>query len=250
MNSPLFRADRFLTRYTDRKLLPLRAARGVVSFTFDDAPLSACVAGAAALERHGARGTWYVAGGLTDGSELGRPCHTEAALRDLLAAGHQLGCHTWSHVEVNRIDHARRIGELDRSKAWLAGLGVNLETLDFAYPLGGVSIGAKHDCAGRFRSSRATGRGAHIGSADLNALKTHRFYRSAPDAAAYAERLAQTAAQRGWLILNTHEVADDAGPYGCSPQELRTAIGQALDAGCLVLPVTAALDYLTAAAAA
>lgn len=237
------RASRFLSRYTDRRLLPLRGDVGVVSFSFDDAPMSACIAGAAALERHGVRGTFYVAGGLTDGVEEGLRCHSEAALRKLQSDGHQLGCHSFSHVHVNRIDAERRRQEFERSAAFLGRLGVDLETLDFAYPFGGVNVAAKRDCAARFRSSRATGGGTHVGVADLNALHTHRFYRSQPDGVSYRERLAVAASQRGWLVVNTHEVADDAGPFGCTPDELQSAVKQALDAGCRVLTVTAAVDY-------
>jgi len=243
-----FRASRFLSRFTDRRPLALKGDRGVVSFSFDDAPMSACVAGAAALERHGLRATYYIAGGLTDGTELGLPCHSEAALRDLLAAGHQLGAHSFDHVPVDRLGKARRMDQFDRSDAFLERLGVSRASLDFAYPLGAVAAGAKHDCAGRYRSSRATGGGAQFGSADLNALKTHRLYRSGPDGVDYAQVLGQTARHRGWLVVNTHEVDDGGGPYGCSPQTLDRAVRQALDAGCQVLTVGAALDYWMARA--
>ena len=38
----------------------------MVSFTFDDAPISAATRGAGMLEEYDARGTFYVAGGLAD----------------------------------------------------------------------------------------------------------------------------------------------------------------------------------------
>ncbi len=243
------RASRYLSRYTDRRLMPLRGNSGVVSFSFDDAPLSACIAGAAALEAHGVRGTFYVAGGLTDGVEEGLRCHSEGALRTLLGNGHQLGAHSFSHVHVDRLNSAGRRQEFDRSASFLRGLGVDMAALDFAYPFGGVNLGAKHDCARRYRSSRATGGGTHVGEADLNALRTHRLYRSQPDGVSYIERLAIAANQRGWLVVNTHEVQDDAGPFGCTPAELRTAVRQALASGCQVMTVGAAIEYWTAQAA-
>ncbi|MCZ2498412.1 polysaccharide deacetylase family protein [Xylophilus sp. Kf1] len=246
--SPTFRASRFLSRFTDRRLLALKGERGVVSFSFDDAPMSACTTGAEVLERHGVRGTYYIAGGLTDGTELGLPCHSEAALRGLLAAGHQLGAHSFDHVRVDRLDRAARRSQFDRCDAFLESLGVDRATLDFAYPLGAVAMGAKRDSAARYRSARATGGGAHIGFADLNALRSHRLYRAGPDGVDYAQVLAQTAARRGWLVVNTHEVDDGDGPYGCSPQGLDRAVRQALDAGCQVMTVGAALDHWTARA--
>lgn len=237
------RASRFLSRYSDRNPMPLRGGRGVVSFTFDDAPMSACVAGAAALEAFGVRGTWYIAGGLTDGVEEGIACHSQAALRGLLAAGHQLGAHSFSHVHMDRLDAAQRREQMDRSGDFLAGLGVDPGTLDFAYPFGGVNVGAKRDAAARYRSSRATGGGTQVGTADLNALRTHRFYRDEPDGVPYTERLAVAAREGGWLVVNTHDVQDAPGPVGCTRAALERAVRQALDAGCQVLTVAAALDY-------
>lgn len=237
------RASRYLSRHTDRRMLPLRGERGVVSFTFDDAPMSACLAGARALESLGVRGTYYVAGGLTDGAEQGRACHSGPVLRHLLDAGHQLGAHSFSHVHVDRMGAAERREEFDRSADFLGSLGVDLQSLDFAYPFGGMDVGAKRDCASRYRSSRVTGGGTHVGVADLNALRTHRLYRSEPDGVAYADRLAVAARQRGWLVVNTHEVEPSAGAFGCTPETLSSAVAVALEAGCLVLTVGAAIDY-------
>ena len=74
--------------------------QGVVSFTFDDFPKSALTAGGSILERHGARGTYYVASKLakTDGA-VGRLFDVE----DISAAhhnGHEIGCHTYTHLKM------------------------------------------------------------------------------------------------------------------------------------------------------
>ncbi len=87
--------------------LPARPARiawpgGVVSFTFDDFPKSALDAGGAILERYGARGTYYAALGLAGRSGDMGPLFQ---LDDLAAAqqrGHELGCHTFSHLDCSR----------------------------------------------------------------------------------------------------------------------------------------------------
>ena len=49
-------ASRFIARQSRSKVLPLRNAMPIVTFTFDDVPASACEQGAHILERHGARG--------------------------------------------------------------------------------------------------------------------------------------------------------------------------------------------------
>ncbi|WP_295857045.1 polysaccharide deacetylase family protein [uncultured Xylophilus sp.] len=236
------RAGRWLSRHWVRRPLRLQGHGPMVSFTFDDAPLSACEAGAEVLEQLGVRGTYYVAGGLTDRPELGRPCHSVAALRQLLASGHQLGCHGFSHVRCDTLGAAALREELDRNAAFLADLGVDTTQLDFAYPFGAYGWGARDICAQRFRSMRITGGGAQCGTADRDALRSHRLYRSAPDGVSYADRLAATVRGHGWLVVNTHEVESDPGPYGCTPKMLHGAVAAAIDAGCQVLPVGAALD--------
>ncbi len=55
-------ASRFLARWSRNRMLDMRAGPPMVTFTFDDVPASACELGASILERHGARGTFYVAG--------------------------------------------------------------------------------------------------------------------------------------------------------------------------------------------
>ena len=223
-NSPMadslfHRASRWLSRRYIPQRLPLTGGVGVVSFGFDDAPLSACTTGAQVLERHGARGTFYIAGGLTDRMDEGHLCHSLDALRTLQAAGHELGCHGYSHVRCDLLPAARLQQELDRNAAFLGGLGVDLAELDFAYPFGGYALGC------------------------------HRLYASAPDGVPYTERLAEAARHGGWLIVTTHEVEDTPGPWGCTPAELDAAVAAALAAGCKVLPLGAARRYWQAQAA-
>ena len=237
------RLSRLLARHTHRNMLPLRGPAGVVSFTFDDVPASACEAGAAALERHGVRGTFYVAGGLTGQLEEGKPCHSEEQLRRLLANGHEVGCHSYSHIRCDTLGAGRLTAELERNARFLAHLGVDLQGLDFAYPFGAYALGAKRICSRRFRSSRITGGGPHYGEVDLNAIQTHRLYAETTETPSYEELVGQTAARKGWLVLNTHDVEDPPSRFGYTPEKLALAVKAALDAGCKVLPVGAAIDY-------
>lgn len=237
------RISRRLAQHACKAPLLLRADAGVVTFTFDDAPASACEIGARTLERHGVRGTFYIAGGLTNGSEEGKPCHTRDHLVALLAAGHELGCHSYSHVRCDTLTARELEQELDRNAAFLAEFGLDPRTLDFAFPFGAYAYNAKRICGKRFRSSRITGGGVHEEWADLNALKTHRFYDVDGTGGDYAIQLARTASSKGWLIVNTHEVETAPSRFGTTPGRLDDAIAAALAAGCKVLPVNAAIDY-------
>jgi peptidoglycan/xylan/chitin deacetylase (PgdA/CDA1 family) len=237
------RISRRLSQHAFRNIIPLQGPAGVVSFTFDDAPASACEAGAHALEHNGVRGTFYVAGGLTGRLEEGKPCHSREHLQALLAAGHELGCHSFSHVRCDTLTAAVLNDELDRNAAFLSEFGLDPAQLNFAYPFGAYAYNAKRICSARFTSCRITGGGTHEGHADLNALKTHRLYDLPLDAEDFDTLLARTARSKGWLIINTHDVEDPPSRFGYTPARLEHAVAAALAAGCKVLPVNAAIDY-------
>lgn len=236
------RVSRKLAVLAARKNLRLDPGKRVVSFTFDDAPRSACHEGAAILERLGARGTFYIAGGLTDKVEEGRPCHSLADLQALHQAGHELACHGFSHRRYDQTPARELAQELDRNAGFLQRVGADPARLNFAYPFGAYSLGAKRVCGPRFVSSRITGNGLHKGNVDLSLLGSYRLYGETGKATHWQAAISETA-RGGWLIVNTHEVADDFGPYGCAPATLHDMARQALDNGCEVLTVQAAIDY-------
>src|ERR1700688_1823607 len=69
----------------------------IVSFTFDDFPRTAYSAGAPILEKFGARGTYYVSGGLMQrSSDLG-DMFAAGDLLCLADRGHELGTQTFQH---------------------------------------------------------------------------------------------------------------------------------------------------------
>src|SRR6266581_4896556 len=80
-----------------RRPLAIKPQRPLISFTFDDFPRSAVLAGGAILNRFGLAGTYYACLGLL-GTEAptGRLCVPDDLMR-VLAQGHELGCHTFSH---------------------------------------------------------------------------------------------------------------------------------------------------------
>src|SRR2546422_6309977 len=75
----------------------MRNDRPLVSFTFDDFPRSALRCGGAILKKYGFRGTYYAALGLMGQHAPVGEIFSLQDLRDLLAEGHELGCHTYGH---------------------------------------------------------------------------------------------------------------------------------------------------------
>ncbi len=85
-------------RHTRSKPLAMRNAAPLVSFTFDDVPDSAYTNGAAVLDRHGLHGTFYVASGTCGSMDTHWRVIGEDQVRALHGGGHEIGCHTFSHV--------------------------------------------------------------------------------------------------------------------------------------------------------
>ena len=166
------RAQRWLALRTNRRPLLLDKNAGVVSFSFDDAPHSACKTGAAILERHACKGTWYIAGGLTDRLENGCMSHSIEDLIDLRSAGHHIGCHTYSHRPCVEMPADAMHTELVRNKTFLMHQDLVSEPLHFSFPLGYFDIRSKRIAGQTFASCRITGGGIQHGVTDLNALRS------------------------------------------------------------------------------
>jgi peptidoglycan/xylan/chitin deacetylase (PgdA/CDA1 family) len=233
-------------RLRRRRKLCGRPARPIVSFTFDDVPESAAVAGAGALEARGWRGTFYISAGLF-GREgpMGRYAGSED-VRRLARAGHEIGCHTYSHLECGPAAPDRIAREVEINAAALAELcGGPPRT--FAYPFGDVSCEAKTELAPRFRLLRALHPGLARQGTDLNLTPAVPI--DGPEGesrgALWIERAAR---RRSWLILCLHDVADDRSFWGCTPEALARLIARAEARGCDILPVAEALDRLEAVA--
>jgi peptidoglycan/xylan/chitin deacetylase (PgdA/CDA1 family) len=246
LNALLRRTSRRAARYLHQHILPLQGTNSVVSFTFDDAPASACSTGAKILTSYGAHGTFYVAGGLTDQLEEGHACHSIAQLSALLAAGHELGCHSFSHVHCDALSTSDLKNELTKNANFLATLGVDPHNLNFAYPFGAYGLGAKSVCAQRFRSARITGGGPHIGKVDLQALQTFRLYQDSSantGITTFEEALSLTVRHHGWLILNTHDIETRPSRYGYTPENLDKVVAASVAAGCKILSISEAINY-------
>jgi peptidoglycan/xylan/chitin deacetylase (PgdA/CDA1 family) len=224
-------------------MIRLDQPSGVVSFSFDDAPQSACIAGAQALENHNCRGTWYIAGGLTDQYELGMVCHSMENLQHLKANGHHIACHTYSHKPCTQRSGAQLQEDFRRNRDFLVQNGLAQTPLHFSFPLGAFDLESKRLASEAYVSCRITGGGVQSQGADLNGLKSERLYDNSIDQDQILTLMRRTAACKGWLIFYTHDVSDTPGPFGCSPSLLDFAIQAALAEGCQVLPVNEAIQY-------
>src|SRR5690606_1805972 len=127
--------------------------RPILSITFDDAPVTAVQTGAAILEANGARGTYYVCAGLEGrGGPMGDYSDREA-YASLAQRGHELACHTFSHLDCGKANARAIQADVARNRRAMDASG--LATRHFAYPYGDVSPAAKRVLQDDFGSLRA-----------------------------------------------------------------------------------------------
>jgi peptidoglycan/xylan/chitin deacetylase (PgdA/CDA1 family) len=189
---------------------PARAPTGpMISFCFDDAPASAAEAGAAILERRGLKGSYFIAAAMA-GTDVATGRMADAtAVRRLADAGHEVGCHTYSHLDCGQATAEDAVEDVARNAATLAG---------------------------RFALMRALHPGLVTAGADLNQAPAIGV--EGADGEAHARRwLNRARGRKAWLILYTHDVAEDPTPWGCTPAALERLADTALGAGFEVVTV-------------
>src|SRR5262249_42604376 len=141
--------ERRLARFCERRTVRPQYSTGLVCFTFDDVPHSACLEGSAVLENYGAKGTFYVCGGLTDTGDF----HSRTDLLKLVDRGHELGCHGYRHLGYQSIGRSEILADIQANRSFFKQLGCEIPR-HFAYPYGHVSPLVKQIVAGEFISSR------------------------------------------------------------------------------------------------
>jgi peptidoglycan/xylan/chitin deacetylase (PgdA/CDA1 family) len=226
------------------KGMAIKPERPIVSFTFDDAPLTAATNGARLLEAAGTCGTYYVAGELCGESSDGRPFLNRDELARLNERGHELACHTFSHVRASGLSAAQFSAEATRNQTYVSSQCGDVRLTSFAYPFGDVSLARKLQAQSMFASCRGISPGLNSGVADLGLLKAVALYAESRDDTCVETWLDKAGRERGWLIFYTHDVEDRPSQWGASPEQLGHAIRASLDRGYEILTVRNALGRL------
>lgn len=232
-------ANRMIWRLA-RQRRRLETGVPLVSFTFDDVPDSALQAGATILEKHGARGTFYIAGGLAGRVEPERTLITPEGCRELVARGHEIGCHTYAHHRLRSI--AGLAADLDRNAAYLKSVGV--AATNFAFPYNAAWPLSRAELRRRYRTCRAGGEAINRRTVDPLMLKAVEIRQPERHAVALTRWIDEVLERPGWLIFFTHDIAPQPTPYGCTPETFDHLVRHAVEKGCHVLPVEQALDRL------
>ena len=196
----------------------------MISFTFDDAPLSAFTNGAKILEAYGYRGTFYVSGGLAGrDTSVGRLPDLDMIKR-FYERGHEIGNHTYDHLDCQkaRFWEVLRSIRLNRKvcSGWMSG--------SFAYPYGATNNATQFTIGACTTSARGISSGINKNDIDIRQLKAVRIY-NIEGIGRCLSLVNECAVQGGWLIFYTHDVCDTPSDFGCTPEQLRQLVHAVYD---------------------
>jgi peptidoglycan/xylan/chitin deacetylase (PgdA/CDA1 family) len=239
------RLNRRLSRLLATQVVHMNNARPIVSFTFDDVPRSAATDGATILEQVGACGTFYVAGSLCGIEKDGRYYASPDQVAVLNERGHEIGCHTFSHVSVAQLGRERVRCEIQRNEAFIRDICGDVSLYNFAYPFGDISLACKYQLRSMFASCRGIGHGINCGVLDLALLKSVPLYDRLSNIRQILSYIEENIKKNGWLIFYTHDVDVDARYYGTSIATLQFALHHARAMGCDILTIRNALSAIT-----
>jgi peptidoglycan/xylan/chitin deacetylase (PgdA/CDA1 family) len=223
----------------------LTGDRAYVSFTFDDFPRSAYTHGGRILRDHGSHGTYYVAMSLLGEDSPSGAIASGKDLRALVADGHEVGCHTFGHLDGAVADVAEYSRSLDANQQAFEKEvpGGRLET--FAYPFDGPRLAVKRALHGRFRCCRGGGQTFNRGVVDLALVKSYFIdHRAGESVDGIADLIRRNSAARGWLVFSTHDVTDAPSPFGCRPGFFDEVVRLARQSGARILPVGGVCEAL------
>ena len=229
-----------------RRMVEIRPARPIISFTFDDFPRSALLAGGAILKRYGCSGTYYTSLGLLDRDISAGRAFSAADLRQAFADGHELGCHTFAHCHAWDTEPDIFEQSVLENRQALDKLLPGASFKSHSYPIAWPRPHTKRLVGRWFSSCRGGGQTFNRAATDLNLLKSY-FLEKSRDAPAAVKKVIDDNRQAcGWLIFSTHDVSEAPTTFGCSPSFLEAVVRWSVDSGARILPVAEALEAASA----
>lgn len=214
---------------TYTKTLDINLDQAIFSFTFDDVPVSAATNGARILEAANSTGTYYVALGMEnvakDKTSEQRQFLNNAEIIDLHARGHNIGCHTYSHLNLRHTKVNDYSLDCEKNTSQLKQiLGVN--SIDhFSYPFGMIKPAGKKGMRHVYQTLRTTDHGINVGKTDLSHLRAVSLYSGRLDKQAIKAVIADAVANKAWLIFYTHDVRENPSQWGIKPDDFEWVVG-------------------------
>ncbi|MEC7754121.1 MAG: polysaccharide deacetylase family protein [Bacteroidota bacterium] len=232
--------EKALSELLFKKTINLAEDKAFVTFTFDDAPLSAFVNGGDILKKHGLNGTYYISMSL-----LNREGYfTSSNLKNALEQGHELACHTFSHLHSFNTSGKRLYQDVLKNEEAFQQIFPHQPLLNYSFPFGEQTILSRRLTKNRFKSSRGITTGINRGKIDINNLKAIKLYESTNSIQSIRQELKDLKANGGWLIFYTHDVQNNFSEYGCSTEYFEEVVKSVLQLDIKCFNIKEGISYI------
>jgi peptidoglycan/xylan/chitin deacetylase (PgdA/CDA1 family) len=222
----------------------MQNATPLISFTFDDFPRSALEVGGKILHAHGVAGTYYVSLGLLNRDEpTGRIC-SSTDLKEVLAQGHELGCHTFEHCDAWETESRSFEESILTNRLALKQILPHADFMTMSYPISTPRPDTKRRTGQYFPGCRGGGQRFNYGTVDLNYLHAFFIEQSRDVPSLIWEIISRNWDKGGWLIFATHDISMQPTRFGCTPELFKDVVSRAVGSGAKVLPVAQALSLV------
>lgn len=227
------------SRLSQRRLGTMTNTRPLVSFTFDDVPKSSCTLGREILEGFGFRATYYLSLSLMDSEYSIGPAFSRIDLGQIVASGHEIGSHTFGHLDAWSTPAGVFEASLQENQRALDAACPGRVFKTFSYPLSTPHPRIKKVAGDHFLCCRGGGQTFNLRTVDLNLLKSYFIDgRNRDDLDGLKKIVDTNCEKRGWLIFSTHDIDGHPSPYGCSPRIFEDLVRHADRSGAGVMPVS------------
>jgi hypothetical protein len=218
--------------------------RGIVSVTFDDGWKSYYTNGLPVLKKYGITSTDYIISGVlgTDPDYM-----TKTDLKQLQAAGHEIGSHTVTHSDLTTLSAAKLDSELKNSQAQLqATLGVPV--VNIASPYGSYNQTVLNNIKRYYRSHRSVESGFNAKSNfDIYDIKVQNLVSTTP-VSQVQSWIDEAKNSNTWLVLVYHQVDPKldkaAEPYNTYTSDLDAEMAYLKSSGVATETINQALNEL------
>ena len=249
MNNLLTRAvskyRRTAAKYLFRRMVQVEITTPIIYLSFDDAPHTAFTHGGKILNTYGANATFYMSLGILESDSPSGPIASLDDLRRAVKDGHELGCHTFDHLNPRETKPDLFVQSVLKNHQTLSQILPEAAFTSLAYPLCCPSPAIKRRIGKQFLCCRGGEHTSNVGTADLNYLNAVFFdARNAHTIDTVKQLIDKNAESLGWLIFATHDVDDNPSPYGCSKKFFEEAVAHAANSGSLLLPVGKACEQI------
>lgn len=232
---------RRLTQWRNAKPLEHDPVRPIVTITFDDFPKSAATTGASIIEAAGGHATYYACTGLAGEETITGPQYDAGDVARLLAAGHEIGGHTESHLDCSNADVDAAVEDIRANLLNLKTVGLTKPVTQFAYPYGETRVALKFALRDTFKACRGVLRGINSKGSDLMQLRAMELDANPANLEKAIAAIESAARKPAWVIIFTHDVRETPSPFGVTPHELRRVVNAARDNGAALLSMSEAL---------